>query len=563
MGNSSGQKRMVINTRERAVSDDFNRSRDFAAAQLADALHALLDARLGSLTLGNGNTQLTDAAGPIGTPLEAAILDGLMVVAPIGGTELTVTPGTALVVDIDGLAGSPVVTAHSDDDSVAKLVHDPVGVLAGTGVLTFTNNVSGSTRVDVVEVRRQPAVILETDNRDIFDPNTGLFTATSVSKVVTARFEYRIRLGTPGAGLPANEQGWVPIAVIGAPNGALNLDACVIYDVRPLVRDRMGPLTVAVDTMPPYELDASMDVRTGAGERRLTGIYRAAFGGYRAGGQFGWEYAGTRQGWIDVQDAQFLEPGFASVANGLLYLWLAFPGGLPRWVRYTPNAIAPFGGRVPFGMYGVPVISTTGPFFQDGQFPTAALAMPTGSGLTGTSTQLATIACPLVADAGNNRGVILARERRVTMVADLTLPSNGFAVINLAPTAVTATEDQYILLFGTHIPKNAKRVLLRATARFSAAAGTEFSLIRQIMPLDPLVATWDQASFGPMHDMHAVMPAIGTLIDRFAEWVDLPALVPQTAAYAAATGHRIRVAWSNAITKDVGQSLVTILGWGF
>lgn len=561
MGNGSGQKRMVINTRERLVGDDHNRSRDFSAAQVGDVLHALFDPRGGSLDTGNAATLNTKQAGPIETPVQASVLDGLMVVAPLGSTELSVTPGVVTLVDVDGLPGSASSESHSGDDSVAKVVV-AAGVIAGSGTLTFTSNASGSVRVDLVEVRRLPNVSLEVDSREVFDSATGLFPPTPVAKVVQDRLEYRIRLGTPGAGLPPAAQGWLPIAVVGVAVGAASFDQCDLYDVRPLVRDRVNVFTASINSAPPSECDLQTDSRTGAGERRLFGIFQSELFGYRAGGRLGWSHAGVDQPWIDLMNPQFREAGFASVANQIVYLWLAFPGGLPRWVRYTRTAVAPFGGRVPSGMYGVPVLSTTPPLGANGTIPAAPIAMPPGSALQGATASSGLVLLASAMDQSNAPSTILVRDRRLHFTIDASLPTNGVPSIAFAPVASTTLEDHYELVFGTHIPKNARRVLLVLATKFTGTPGAELTYAPTAVGVDPLATAFDQV----MHEPHApgqagAVPASGEFSPRFSEWVDLPTMVPTTAAYAAVDRHRVRVAWAQSQTKDATASSCTVVGW--
>lgn len=560
---SSGQKRMNFNTRERIISSDLNRLQRFRGQIVADVLHALLDPLGGDVSNGNGDTLLVGATGPIGTPLQASILDGLMVTAQEGGTQLGVTPGVVVLVDIDGLTGSPVTDPANPEDSAAKVVVDRVGVAIGSGTLALTPNASGSIRVDVVECRRDPDVVLDSDNRDIFDPSTGLFTPQTVPKVIADGLKYRIRTGTPGAGPPALEQGWLPLAVMSVPDGATDLDDVTIYDVRPLARDRVHFPTAASDQLPEVRSDLQTDARTAPGERRLFGEWMGmALSGYRAGGVLRWEYGGASQDWIDLQSGAFLESGFAPAANQPIYLWLAFPLNLPRWVRYTRTNVAPFGGRVPQGVRGIPVISTKPPANANGFTSVGALSMPLGSGIVPATTTNAVLILAFATDNSNNRAPVTVRDRRVHFVNDATLPSNGQPFISVAPVATTGLEDHYELVFNQHIPKTARRVLVRAATRFTGVAGNEMRYTPSALALDPLAMSFDALVNEPYAPtVFGTVPASGDALPNFTMWVDLPTLVPTLAAYAAVDRHRLRVSWTQNVTKDGTQSSLQILGW--
>jgi hypothetical protein len=577
MAGGSGQKRMVINTRERAVSTDENRGLGFTAAYLVDAMHHLFDGVVfgtnGSLNRGNAAQNQIGAAGPIGTPLAGTILGGLMVTCPTGGTELAVTPGAALLADVDGLTGSPEATAHDADDSFAKLVVDRDGILAGSGSLVLTANSSGDIRVDVVELRRKPEVI-ETANRDIYDETTGLFTSTLVTKVAGAEsFEYRIRLGTSGAGLPANVQGWMPICVIGVPDGTTDFDACTLYDVRPLGRDRIGPFTDPDDDAPQAQSNLFTDVLSSAtafDDIRLYGTFKSNIAGYRIGGRLTSVVGGADVDYLELESSSDhyssdLNKGTPS-APGWRPLWLMFPGGLPRWVRYSKANIAPYGGRIPWTHRGVPVISNTMAANGTGQQAASAIAMPPSSGLDSTTTtavgvMMATIP---VATGGVFAGLIVRNNqfKAVTGIYGVIL----WVYKVQPPTFEDSDRDLYKLEFGLNagkIPINAKRVLFSVTRNWTVAAATEGSYLIEISlsPGDDSVSGTPDALALQGQEQVIVYSLAGGVkaVDHIAE-VDLPAMRPNQPAY---TEHHLWVDWSPSVglTVVAASGAVTIAGW--
>lgn len=560
----SGNKRIVINTRERAVSTDQNRQADFSAAYVADVLHFMLNGRAIFNDLGDGAPLMTTAAGPIGTPIEAAVLGGLMVVCPAGGTELAVTPGAAILLDIDGLTGSPVVTPHSNDDSIAKVVVDRSGVLAGSGTLALTANASGSTRVDVVEIRRLPEII-ELSSRDIYNDSTGEFTPAVVTKVDGSQaFEYRIRLGTPGAGLPASVQGWLPICVIGVPNGAATFDPCVLYDVRPLVSDRPNGLTASSESGPVDQNDLQVDAISQAGERRLAGQFKSQNSdGYRIGGLITTNDAlGADQFWLDLMRAAFRETGFVAPTNGLAYLWLMTPGGLPRWVRYSQASVAPFGGRVPIGMRGVPVLTLKGPVGQAGRRAVGSVTLPTQSGIGPTATDVGALACVVPFDNNATPAPFMVRDRRLAIAINATLSSATNLAVGLSTGA--ADYDTYALVYGTHIPANAKRALIQADCTMTGSAAAEYHIRphwASSPPNDSLAAPVEVTVADGSTQLRGVVPAAGSFTMQHVAWVDLTPRIPDPLLGVPPSQHVV-IFWNQdtgVLTKS--SSSAKVLGW--
>lgn len=358
---SSGGKQLIINNLERAVSTDINRLQAFAGASTAEVLRWLYTTEAGGTDAGG----VAIAPSGLASPLRVCILGGLQVQPQLGTTDTLVQPGLAVVVQPDAVPDA--------DDSPVKYVVDP-GITA-LGALLLTPNNSGATRVDVVECQVANPVV-ENDNRDIYNPATGLFTATAVDKATARRMVYRIRTGTPGGGFPGNAWGWLPLAVVVVPNATTSWDTCTVWDVRPLLSD-MASTPLVSDGVQLVSQWGHV-VADGAA-RHLSGIVEAVVLGRRVGGQLA--PASVTPGYIDLKSANVQDPAFPGTNNRPWYLYLMTPFGLPRWARYTA---AGAGVRRPMAPRGIPVVSQTPPLDLSG-IPFAAIALPTGLGLGGSS----------------------------------------------------------------------------------------------------------------------------------------------------------------------------------
>jgi hypothetical protein len=169
----SGHKKLINNTREKLVSTDFNRMQSFIAARRSNWLRYWIDVFKRQDELGGDIIETpTDS---VGTPVLADIYGGLTVIPQEGTLNLHVVAGVVGMLDPDA---SP-----DDDDSPYKLIYDPG--IDTDGALQMTANSSGSIRIDVIECERVDTVI-ESDNRDVYDPPTGAFSALPVDKVSRA-----------------------------------------------------------------------------------------------------------------------------------------------------------------------------------------------------------------------------------------------------------------------------------------------------------------------------------------------------------------------------------------
>ena len=344
---------MIINPRERAVSVDINRLQAFGAAGPVEQDRYLIDGQT-SPFIGSNGVILLGVGGE--TPLRGTVLGGLLFQVQNGTINGLVTPGVLLVASPD----SPV----NVDDSLYKRIVD-AGIAAPTPGFVLTPNASGLPRWDVVECAVTDS-LLESDNRDIFDPSTGLFTPVTVDKVRESRLQYRIRIGVPGAGFPGVVSGWMPIATMLVPNGTTNFDTVFIWDVRPLAADRCAaPLNQTGYTHKGQQFFETSNPISNV-SIRILGTIDGWVDAYRIGGKFNN---------LNVTSALLQEPGFSTAPGQRWYLYMAVPFGLPRWAGYLAAPLA----RVPGDLRGLPLVSNVRPDFNNTPFHGAT--MPAAYGL--------------------------------------------------------------------------------------------------------------------------------------------------------------------------------------
>jgi hypothetical protein len=378
---SSGQKVVQINHGERLVSDDTNKMQSFIGNHVAQALRRLTQ-KYGTAYAplefpGLAVERTTAPTGTFGTVHD--VFGGLMV-RPDNSSFLLVDPGSA------GFY-CPTYPGLTSDDSPYIVVDDP-GVTS-VSVLTFTANASGSPRIDVVECRPVAAAPVQ-ENRDVYDPATGNWVPTLVTKVASAKLEYRIRLGTANAGFPALDPEWCPLAFCVVQSGASGFLQSDFYDVRPLVSERDSRTSpwVSTDGSQAVFQECIVDHRSVVSENITNHAYRGwvsgSFQGYKFGGyvernvasslaDFGLNTAGGGQfNAVEYRNAEnHITSGSTAVNNTLGFshcLVAVFPAGLGRCVRYTQNTTptitgpvvtAPqvgVAGRLPKGFNGILVI---------------------------------------------------------------------------------------------------------------------------------------------------------------------------------------------------------------
>lgn len=445
----TGQNDVKINPRERALSVDINRLQAMTDAAEMLIQQALEEALI--VTDFNGLGAPSAPSGPVTVPNRFTVFTGLMVNPQTASFNLTIDEGMLGVYLPDAVP--------NPDDSPYKYVKDPG--IQSLGTLVVAPNGGGGPRIDVVECSVIDYVA-ETDNRDIFDPTTGLFNPVTVDKVICKRLSYRVRQGVAANGYPGGANGWMPLCIISVPVGALSLDTCTLWDVRPLAQGRVqGPGKTVTARHNLSRAVTTVDASAGPGAARLIGGVAESdsgmpwkSGGFLRTGAYYSQLAYPTS--FDLTDATNWEPGFAPVQDQLYYIYvLPNPFGLPRWAKYS-SGVTP---RYPLDPAGIYVISNKAPSNYGGAV--AGIQIPTIYGL-GNVTQSG---IALLAGIGNDFGAGVELAGTVTRghihQLEGTGPLGGPAGIPLTPiTALSNVVRSYLLTPGITHPSHAKSVVI-------------------------------------------------------------------------------------------------------
>lgn len=450
---SASIRNVIYNTRERLVSVDPNRAQSFAASALVDLLRYEYETR--STDVEATETNVVTATNP----LKAVIFGGLLARPEVGTVNLFVEPGAALVISPDA--------PFNSDDSVGKLIIDEGVQLAGQLTLTVG---SGSTRIDIIECA-PVAEVLETDNRDIYNPATQLFTPQTVDKVQRFRFQYRIRTGTPGGGFAGvgTVAGWLPLAVCVVSSAAATWDDVDLYDVRPLLSDYRKPANDIVASMPKIVkgwLSSKKDNQVAPTTQKLRGVLECELGGRIVGGELSSGFASPQYVDLVVDAARYVEPGFAPTSAAPVFGYILTPFGLPRWCRYAPSTA---GFRRPLSFRGIFVMSAKAPLVLSTRSPSSAITLPTALGLGG-STAIGVAAAVTVAESA-------------TVMSDFACSRNEFTfspTIIISPSAGNNTATPTFTLQdgvgANNVPLGATKLRVTISTIINAAAANEASL---------------------------------------------------------------------------------------
>lgn len=515
----SGGRELQINTRERPVSNDHNRMQAIARAHLAELLRWMIDSSSPEVNAGGFPT----APAVTGNPLRGEIFGGLWARPDVGTVNLFIEPGVVGIVNPDAV---PDV-----DDSPYKVIDDP-GVQTA-GALTLTAG-AVATRIDVIECSRVD-VVLEQDNRDIFNQATGIFTPQLVDKVIAERLTYRIRTGVAGAGFPGTAAGWLPLAVASVPSTATTWNDCTVWDVRPLVSDYVRAPFNVEQTFPHLHHAYATAVDVGGADRKLRGVIEAEYLGRKLGGELG---PSILTGSIDLLSSEVLEPGFAVTPNRPWFLYFLTPFGLPRWAKYSP---ASAGFRRPASPRGIPVFTQKGPGGMNMK-PGAAVSIPTALGLGG-NTQDGCVAMTGAYNAASGwlDSVLADGWTRFGI-------SGNASGITVSPAAGAGTAVvSYDLTDNVTHPLGATALRLRFRTTVTTAVGND---VRKVRVLDATNAIMFEHE-----DAHAQF--VGTSNDVFEIEIPLNAIAGWPAG--TAVTRRVTVEFTNA--SGYADQLCQVIGW--
>lgn len=525
----SGARREQFNLRERAISDDFNRLQGFQAAALAELLRRLHLASAESAEAG-GKAAVPSASG---APPAAVIFEGLCARPEIGTVNLFVSAG-ALAVCL------PAASPHPDDDP-ARVIRDP-GV-TNAGDLTLTAG-AVSTRIDVVECQPYD-LVQESDSRDQFDPATGTYAPTLLDKVVRGALAYRIRLGTPGGGLPAPAAGWLPLAVARVPSSATTWDDCDVWDVRPLLADLADPPHRLRRALPRARHQSARAHVAGANDWRLVGAAECDDGeGRLLGGELRTARAGS-PAYLQLGPGAgtIQEPGFSASASAPWYVYLLVMPGYSRWAKLSP---ASSGERTPTEPRGIPVLTQKAPEGLSGK-PGSAISLPTATGLGGSTT----LGVAVVAGAFGSGAAFLA----LTVAGGWSqLGEGGIAV---APTSGANTASvTYRLEGGVTHPPHARAVRVRFLTSYADAAGYATSFARRVQVYD---AAGGNVLFAKRRTTTETLPVSGAFVDTFELDLELPVNLPTGAALAFDV--QLAITATTGGSQAFSSQSLLVLGW--
>jgi hypothetical protein len=229
---SSPLGRIVMNTRERGVSNDINRLQDLLGLDLMEMYRGLAGFHM------NPNGTVSQDRN--------AVIRGLAAVPGGAGLSVDVQEGYATIIRS---AGPPTA-----DDSAYRLLHNRA---AQNLVLAAADPVNP--RFDLIEATFSDDLV-ESQNRDIYNPVTGLFAPAAVDKVRKAGCVLTVTTGAAGANpvIPAFSAAAtdrIPIAAVRVPALAAAIVANDILDLRPLFVP--APMTKAHGIIDGFDLAAT------------------------------------------------------------------------------------------------------------------------------------------------------------------------------------------------------------------------------------------------------------------------------------------------------------------
>jgi hypothetical protein len=349
---ASGNKRLVFNSLERAVSTDHNRLQSFLAHDSHEFARHLVSREIGGDFYNFPGMQAPYTALPPSSDflIPHDCVSGLMV-RPDNATGMLVDPGVAAFF----VPAFPNATA---DDSKYIYVSDP-GV-SSLATLPFVANAGPGVRWDIIECQPTES-LLESNSRDIYNPATGQFTNGTVPKVRAGTLTYRIRSGSAGGGIPNPDSAWLPLAAVHVRSDATGYSNCDVYDIRPLVNERCSYSPAHPKALPAnttnnagFRLvleEAELTPRNIlTSSRALEGYWRGHFGGYWSGGIISRNMpassaagftvvTGAAAPYFDPAEAENQSSTFSIAGDDRFTIGAFFPRGYPRWVRYSESPL--------------------------------------------------------------------------------------------------------------------------------------------------------------------------------------------------------------------------------
>jgi hypothetical protein len=498
-----GGEVVVFNTQERALSTDVQRSQSFRVRDMAEVVRNLINVFQGLDDVDAGS--LYEPTTTTTSPLTAEVLSGLLVQPQNATLNLLITAGLAYVI-------TPQATP---DNSIYEFVNDP-GV-ATLGALVMTGNSSGSTRIDVIECQPTDQV-LEADSRDIFNPTTGLFTASTVTKATAAQMTYRVRLGIAGSGYPGSASGWLPLAVASVPTATTTNDTITFWDVRPLLSDRRGISNVGLQR-PQAEkviINGLPPTTTGGYVEALQSL-ALGYPARRLGGQLHRGSPGTDATTIDLTSSANQESSF-SISNGFpWYLYLLTPQSLPRWARYS-DAVA--GARQPRSPRGIPLLSRVAPTLSGA--PSSAITFPAVFGFTSGNNTTSSGAC--VAAGTFTSGAVVAP------VANAGEQLAVYGTVTGVQSGTSPVISAFTFVANTHYPSNATAILVEFTIDITITAAIQDQVSYTVVVYNPPGSSTIAYTFlvGSAYPTITSPPLTANV--RVHLWLPLPSVAPSDSA---------------------------------
>jgi hypothetical protein len=501
--------RVVWNDLEALLLDDLNVMQQRASQPGLTALLGTM-AVMNPLVSASGRDSgslATPVLGATGHNYSSTVLYGLLVNPNNTGYML---------VDAGAVAFYSPATLAGDESAVVVCS----GSVTSTTAMPFVANAAGSIRWDFVECRPLDGVTAQV-SRDVYDESTGAPSATLLDKRAEPALEFRYRTGTASAGLPTPDTGWLPIAAVHVNSGATGFAQCDVYDIRPLLSDRVRAVAEAGTYQPSRIISDNFVTQYTMTEMYWEGVCLQEQRGYLAGGQLlcNNPTALATRGTADAQGTFQGQAAHNSVsaapADTFCALFAAFPGGYPRWSRFAQTG-SPRRVQNTFGLLvQAPLASATAGAY------TPALALPTTSGLASAPAYLLS-ATRTTNQAASTRGCVrLYRAGGIwaDMVAapDLSL-------------SLTASNDgatgSGVLGVGTHFPSGARRLYALMWVSSIATVGpppgvvglwtvedTATGTIYQVghvRPFDTVSGAWDIKTKTLQEVVIDLQPAVGS-----------------------------------------------------